>query len=103
MPNGDRLVTPRVLARTVLVTRNVVAVLEGYTLEQTGEEEEEEIDEFTNQFGNSFVVTKETTTATLLGTRRFQMRPLPTTREIRGKHGVSEEPRARRENFAHLS
>ena len=26
MPNGDRLVAPRVLARTVLVTRNVVAV-----------------------------------------------------------------------------
>jgi hypothetical protein len=44
MPNGDRLVVPRVLARTVLVTRNVVAVPEGYTLELTEEEEEEEID-----------------------------------------------------------
>jgi hypothetical protein len=41
MPKGDRLVVPRVLARTVLVTRNVVAVPEGYTLELT---EEEEID-----------------------------------------------------------
>ena len=43
-PNGDRLVAPRVLARTVLVTRNVVALPEGYTLELTDEEEEEEID-----------------------------------------------------------
>jgi hypothetical protein len=33
MPNGDHLVTPRVLARTVLVTSNVVAVPERYTLE----------------------------------------------------------------------
>jgi hypothetical protein len=44
MPNGDRLVAPRVLVRTVLVTRNVVAVPEGYTLELTEGEEEEEID-----------------------------------------------------------
>jgi hypothetical protein len=44
MPNGDRLVAPRVLARTVLVTRNVVAVPEGYWMEPTEEEEEEEID-----------------------------------------------------------
>lgn len=44
MPNGDRLVTPRVLARTALVTRNVVAVPEGYTLELTEDEDEEEID-----------------------------------------------------------
>ena len=44
MPNGDHLVAPRVLARTALVTRNVVAVPEGYTLELTEEEEEEEID-----------------------------------------------------------
>ncbi|MBV8054178.1 MAG: hypothetical protein JO071_02940 [Deltaproteobacteria bacterium] len=44
MPNGDRLVAPRVLVRTVLVTRNVVAVPEGYTLEVTEDEEEEEID-----------------------------------------------------------
>jgi hypothetical protein len=44
MPNGDRLIAPRVLARTVLVTRNVVAVPEGYTLGPTDEEEEEEID-----------------------------------------------------------
>jgi hypothetical protein len=34
MPNGDRLVAPRVLARTALVTRNVVAVPDGYTLEE---------------------------------------------------------------------
>ena len=39
MPNGDRLVAPRVLARTVLLTRNIVAVPEGYTLERTEEEE----------------------------------------------------------------
>jgi hypothetical protein len=44
MPNGDHLVAPRVLARTAQVTRNVVAVPEGYTLELTEEEEEEEID-----------------------------------------------------------
>ena len=37
MPNGDRgdrLVAPRVLARTAVVTRNVVAVPEGYTIEE---------------------------------------------------------------------
>src|SRR5262249_27918967 len=34
MPDGDRLITPRVLARTALVTRNVVAVPDGYTLEE---------------------------------------------------------------------
>jgi hypothetical protein len=33
MPNGDRLVAPRVLARTALVTRNVVAVPDGYTVD----------------------------------------------------------------------
>jgi hypothetical protein len=32
MPNGDRLVAPRVLARTALVTRNVVAVPGGYSV-----------------------------------------------------------------------
>jgi hypothetical protein len=35
MPNGDRLVAPRVLARTTLVTRSVVAVPDGYTLQET--------------------------------------------------------------------
>jgi hypothetical protein len=35
MSNGDRLVAPRVLARTTLVTRNVVAVPDGYTLQET--------------------------------------------------------------------
>ncbi len=34
MPNGDRLVAPRVLTRTALVTRNVVAVPDGYELEE---------------------------------------------------------------------
>jgi len=34
MPNGDRLVAPRVLARTALITRNVVAVPDGYALEE---------------------------------------------------------------------
>ncbi|WP_426042396.1 hypothetical protein [Brevundimonas sp. TWP2-3-4b1] len=37
LPNGDRLVTPRVLARTSVVTRTVVAVPEGYTLEDTAD------------------------------------------------------------------
>ena len=37
MPNGDRLVAPRVLARTALVTRNVVAVPDGYTLDPAEE------------------------------------------------------------------
>jgi hypothetical protein len=32
MPNGDRLVAPRVLARTALITRNVVAVPDGYVV-----------------------------------------------------------------------
>jgi hypothetical protein len=34
MPNGDRLVAPRVLARTTLVTRNVVAMPDGYVLDE---------------------------------------------------------------------
>jgi hypothetical protein len=33
MPNGDRLVAPRVLARTHLIARNVVAVPDGYMVE----------------------------------------------------------------------
>jgi len=37
MPNGDRLVAPRVLARTVLVTRNVVAVPDGYVVDPAEE------------------------------------------------------------------
>jgi hypothetical protein len=44
MPNGDRLVAPRVLARTVLVTRNVVAAPDGYTVEPTEEIDDEGID-----------------------------------------------------------
>ena len=34
MPNGDRLVAPRVLARTTIVTRNVVALPDGHTLKE---------------------------------------------------------------------
>jgi hypothetical protein len=34
LPNGDRLVAPRVLARTALVTRNVVAVPDGYVIDE---------------------------------------------------------------------
>src|SRR5580704_15286400 len=34
MPNGDRLVAPRVLARTALITRNVVAVPDGYVVDE---------------------------------------------------------------------
>jgi hypothetical protein len=34
MPNGDRLVVPRVLARTTIITRNVVALPDGYIVEQ---------------------------------------------------------------------
>jgi hypothetical protein len=34
MPNGDRLVAPRVLARTALITRNVVAVPDGYAVDE---------------------------------------------------------------------
>jgi hypothetical protein len=34
MPNGDRLVAPRVLARTTIVTRNVVAMPDGYAIEE---------------------------------------------------------------------
>jgi hypothetical protein len=37
MPSGDRLVAPRVLARTALITRNVVAVPDGYALEEEGD------------------------------------------------------------------
>jgi hypothetical protein len=33
VPNGDRLVAPRVLIRTAIVTRNVVALPDGYTLD----------------------------------------------------------------------
>jgi hypothetical protein len=33
MPNGDRLVAPRVLARTKVVTRNVVALPDGYVVQ----------------------------------------------------------------------
>jgi hypothetical protein len=34
MPNGDRLVAPRVLVRTTIVTRNVVALPDGYAIEE---------------------------------------------------------------------
>ena len=44
MPNGDRLVVPRVLARTHLIARNVVAVPDGYMVEAEDEGSVEEID-----------------------------------------------------------
>jgi hypothetical protein len=34
LPNGDRLVAPRVLARTTIITRNVVAVPDGYVVKE---------------------------------------------------------------------
>lgn len=34
LPNGDRLVAPRVLARTMIITRNVVALPDGYGLQE---------------------------------------------------------------------
>jgi hypothetical protein len=34
LPNGDRLVAPRVLARTAIVTRNVVAVPDRYSVDE---------------------------------------------------------------------
>lgn len=39
MPNGDRLVVPRVLARTALITRNVVAVPDGYVVDSMEDDE----------------------------------------------------------------
>src|ERR1700722_11952161 len=44
MPNGDRLVAPRVLARTVLITRTVVAVPDGYSVEEEDPRSVPEID-----------------------------------------------------------
>jgi len=34
LPNGDRLVAPRVLARVTVITRNVVALPDGYALDE---------------------------------------------------------------------
>ncbi|HEY2017560.1 MAG TPA: hypothetical protein VGH38_28840, partial [Bryobacteraceae bacterium] len=39
MPNGDRLVAPRVLARTTVITRNVVALPDGYVVQDEDVEE----------------------------------------------------------------
>lgn len=39
LPDGSRLVVPRVLAKTAIVTRNVIAVPEGYVLEEAVGEE----------------------------------------------------------------
>lgn len=45
MPNGDRLVVPRVLARTAVVTRTVVAVPDGHAVvEASADAEEREVD-----------------------------------------------------------
>jgi hypothetical protein len=40
MPNGDRLVAPRVLARTAIITRNVVAVPDGCVIQEAIDPEE---------------------------------------------------------------
>jgi hypothetical protein len=55
MPNGDRLVAPRVLARTVLITRNVVAVPPGTELEEEKEEEEDPGADELHQFWSDFL------------------------------------------------
>ncbi|MGB8417807.1 hypothetical protein [Paraburkholderia sp.] len=39
MPDGGRLIVPRVLARTALITRTVVAMPDGYALSQVSEDE----------------------------------------------------------------
>jgi hypothetical protein len=44
MPNGDRLVVPRVLARTTIVTRTVVALPEGYALAEPQDSTVAEVD-----------------------------------------------------------
>lgn len=44
LPNGDRIVLPRVLVRTSTVTRTVVAVPEGHAVEDDATTEEPEID-----------------------------------------------------------
>jgi len=44
MPNGDRLVAPRVLARTNVVVRDVVALPDGYALGNSGDSEGTEAD-----------------------------------------------------------
>ncbi|HEY3848950.1 MAG TPA: hypothetical protein VGL95_17740 [Acetobacteraceae bacterium] len=44
MPNGDRLVAPRVLARTTIVTRTVVALPEGYALAEPQDSTVAEVD-----------------------------------------------------------
>jgi hypothetical protein len=63
MPNGDRLVAPRVLARTALITRNVVAVPDGYALDEVADPtrvagndpERTELAEQSKQFWTEFV------------------------------------------------
>ena len=44
LPNGDRIVAPRVLAKTLVMTRNVVALPDGYALEADDRISEREID-----------------------------------------------------------
>ncbi len=61
--NGDRLVAPRVLARTALITRNVVAVPDGYILEEeedpasvaTIDPERTELGERSKRFWTEFI------------------------------------------------
>ena len=50
MPNGDRLMAPRVLARTTLITRNVVAVPEGYAVDEAEEPRADEHQRFWKEF-----------------------------------------------------
>lgn len=44
LPNGDRIVAPRILARTHLVTRNVIAVPDGFVTRDADEQADETLD-----------------------------------------------------------
>jgi hypothetical protein len=44
LPDGGRLVVPRVLARTTVITRTVVAIPDGYVLQETQDETVAEVD-----------------------------------------------------------
>jgi hypothetical protein len=54
MPDGSRLVTPRVLAKTMIVTRDVVALPDGYALQEAQDPETpEEVDPERNALGDA--------------------------------------------------
>jgi hypothetical protein len=58
LPNGDRLIAPRVLARTKLITRNVVKVPDGHIVEEDAEDDLEIIDperDRSRQFWKEFI------------------------------------------------